>query len=94
VSINFLPFLIVWSALAAAVIVLFFKHRSIARQEDAHLNVLETADIAQQQVALERRLEVIDKWGKILTAVVVLSGLALGILYFIQSWEQMSRTGV
>jgi len=94
VNINFLPFLVVWVLLAVTVVVLFLMHRSIARQEDAHLNVLETAAAAQQQVVLDRKLAVVDKWGKILTAVTVVSGLALAILYFIQSWEQMSRIGV
>jgi hypothetical protein len=94
VNINFLPYLIVWGALAIAVIVLFLYHRSIARQEDAHLDVLESAAVAAQQVALERKLVVVDKWGKILTVIAVVSGLVLALLYFIQSWEQMSRTGV
>ena len=93
-NINFLPFLILWVALAVTVIVLFLYHRSIARQEDSQLNVLETAAVAQQQLALDHKLEAVDKWGKILTAVTVLFGLVLATLYMIQTWEQMSRIGV
>ena len=93
-NINFLPFLIGWAVLAVTVIVLFLCHRSIARQEDANLNVLEPAAVADQQMVLERKLAVVDRWGKILTAIAVVSGLVLAALYFIQSWEQMSRIGV
>ena len=93
-NINFWPFLIVWVALALTVVILFLIHRSIARQEDAQLNVLETAAAAQQQLVLEHKLEAVDKWGKILTAVVVVSGLILAVLYLTQTWQQMSRIGV
>jgi len=94
VNINLLPFLIVWILLALAVVVLFLYHRTLARQEDAHLDVLETAAVAQQQVVIDQKLGVVDKWGKIFTVIAVVYGLVLGMLYFIQSWEQMSRAGV
>jgi len=94
VNINFLPFLIVWILLALTVIVLFFKHRTIARQEDAHIDVLETAAAAQQQVALDQKLVVVDKWGKIFTVIAVVYGIVLAGLYFVQTWEQSSRAGI
>jgi hypothetical protein len=94
VNINFLPFLIVWVLLALTVVVLFLKHRTIARQEDAHLDVLETAAAAQQQLVLDQKLAVVDKWGKILTGITVVSGVILAGLYLIQTWEQSSRAGL
>lgn len=93
-NINFLPFLVVWIALAITVVVLFLMHRSIAKQEDAHLDVLESAAASQQTLVLEHKLEAVDKWGKILTVVAVVYGLVLASLYFIQTWQEMSRTGV
>ena len=93
-NINFLPFLIVWVALAVTVVVLFLLHRSIARREDAQLRVLETAAAAQQQLSLEHKLEAVDKWGKTLTAVAVVYGLILAGLYLTQTWQQMARIGV
>jgi hypothetical protein len=86
--------LIVWILLALAVIVLFLYHRTLAHQEDAHLDVLETAAVAQQQIVIDQKLGVVDKWGKILTVITVVYGLALAGFYFVQSWEQMSRAGV
>lgn len=93
-NINFLPYLIIWVLLALTVVVLFLKHRTIARQEDAHLDVLETAADAQQQLALDQKLAVVDKWGKILTAITVVSGVVLAGLYLVQTWEQSSRAGL
>jgi hypothetical protein len=94
VNINFLPFLIVWVLLALTVVVLFLYHRNIARQEDAHMDVLESAAAAQQQIALDQKLEVVDKWGKILTVIALVSGILLAGLYFVQTWEQSSRAGI
>ena len=93
-NINLLPFLIVWILVALTVIVLFLYHRSIARQEDAHLDVLETAAAAQHQVALDQKLEVVDKWGKIFTIIAVVYGILLAGLYFVQTWEQSSKAGI
>ena len=92
-NINFLPFLIVWILVALTVIVLFLYHRNIARQEDAHLDVLETAAAAEQQLALEQKLGVVDKWGKIFTVITVVYGVVLAGLYLAQTWEQSSRAG-
>jgi hypothetical protein len=94
VNINFLPYLVIWIALAIAVVFLYLRHRSIASQEDAHLDVLGSATASQQQVVLEHRLEAVDKWGKILTVITVVYGLLLAGLYLYQTWVQMSRVGV
>jgi len=93
-NINLLPFLIVWLALALSVIGLILRHRAIAGQEDAHLDVLESAAVAQQHTALSQKLEAVDKWGKILTAIAVVYGLALAAFYLYQVWEQGSQAGV
>lgn len=84
-NINLFPFVIVWGALAITVIALILLHRSVARQEDAQLNVLETAAVAQQHLALEHKIAVVDKWGKILTAIAVVYGLVLAVLYVYQT---------
>lgn len=93
-NINFLPYLVGWVLLALVVIILYLKHRSIARQEDARLNVLETASEAQQQLALDHQLAAVDRWGKTLTVIAVVYGLLLAGLYLYQTWQQMSRIGV
>jgi len=95
-NINFLPYFVIWVILAIVVIGLLLYHRAIARQEDALLasGVLETPEVAQNQTALEAKLASVDRWGKSLTAITVIYGLALAGLYLYQTWEQMSRIGV
>ncbi len=87
---NLLPFAVIWALLFVAVIVLFFYRRSIAAHEDDTLHVL---DSDQQQVAeqlkIAQRLEVVEKWGKFLTVVMIVYGLVLlgvyGYLKFVES---------
>ena len=91
--INFVPFLVLWIAMAIAVIVMIARRKSVARQEDESLHVMDTGAVTHQ-VDVAHKLDVIDKWGKILTAVTVIYGLLLGGLYLYQSWVEMSRIGV
>lgn len=87
---NLLPFVVIWGLLFVAVIVLFFYRRSIAAHEDDTLHVL---DSDQQQVAeqlkIAQKLEVVEKWGKIVTVVMIIYGLVLlgvyGYLRFVES---------
>lgn len=75
---NLLPFVVVWVVLFIVVIVLIFYRRSIAVQEDDSLHVLEGEQKqVEEQFKVAKKLEVVDKWGKILTVVTVLYGLIL-----------------
>ncbi len=91
--INFIPFLALWIAMAAVVIVMIARRRVVARQEDDSLHVLNMG-AATHQVDVSHKLDVIDKWGKILTAITVVYGLLLGALYMYQSWVEMAHIGV
>ena len=65
----------------------------VSRQEDDSLHVLDGGAVTHQ-VDVTHKLDVIDKWGKILTVVTVVYGLILGALYLYQSWIEMSHIGV
>jgi len=96
-NVNFLPYLVVWIMLAVTVVALFLYHMLVGHQEDQTMkfgiNVQEPVAVAQQQTVLEHKLALVDKWGKLLTVIVVLYGLALAALYLYQTWEQGSRFG-
>ena len=64
-------FLILWVVLAVTVLALFVWRKTVARNEDDNLHVLDGAAVQQtrQQAAVAQKLELIDKWGKILTIV-------------------------
>jgi hypothetical protein len=92
-QINLVPFVALWIAFAAVVIVMIAWRKVVARQEDETLHVMNTGAISHQ-VDVAHKLDVIDKWGKILTIVTVVYGLALGAFYLYRSWIEMSRIGV
>ena len=86
-NINLLPFTILWMILTAAVIGLILYRKWVARAEDDTLHVLDS-DIAivPQQAALALKLELIDRWGKSLTVIALVYGLAVGCGYLYQAW--------
>ena len=73
------PLIIVWSLLAVVVLGLFFWRQAIARSEDDSLHVMH-GTIASQ-TTLSQKLDVIDKWGKILTVITVVLGLLIAAAY-------------
>ena len=90
---NLIPFVAVWAVFAVGVIFLIGWRKMVASHEDETLHVMDTGALSQQEV-VAHKLDQIDKWGKILTAITVVYGLALGAYYMYQSWVDMSRTGV
>jgi len=92
-SLNLWPYFIVWVVLAAVVLSLLAWRKSVASHEDDSLHLANAGAVASQ-VEVTHKLERIDKWGKILTAIAVVYGLAVGCAYLYQSWVQLSRTGL
>ena len=76
---NYLPLLVVWSALALVVLGLFIWRQTVARNEDDTLHVMHGA--LTQQTSMAQKLDMIDKWGKILTVITVIFGLLLAAAY-------------
>ena len=93
---NLIPLAIVWGVLALVVVALFVWRKAVARNEDDNLHVLDGAAVQQTavQVAVAQKLELIDKWGKIITIVAVIFGVILGGLFIYQSWVQNTKIGV
>ena len=90
-NINFLPLIVLWGVMAISVLVLIVWRKSVASQEDDQVHLLNTAGVPHQ-VEVAHKLEVIDKWGKIVTAVTVAYGVVLAALYLYQTWVQTSTT--
>ena len=85
---NVIPYIAIWSVLALAVLVLFVMRKSVASKEDDSLHVLDGAPAATTtQVTVAHKLDVIDKWGKILTVITVLFGLTIGALYVFSTFN-------
>ena len=80
---NLTPFLAIWSVVALAVLVLLAMRRLVASKEDDSLHVMHGT--VADQVTVANKLDVIDKWGKILTVVAVVLGLAIAAAYVYDS---------
>jgi hypothetical protein len=83
--------IVVWGLMAIAVMALIVWRKNVARNEDDQLHVLQSGPVAQQ-AAVAHKLEVIDRWGKIVTAVTVIYGVLLAALYVYQIWVAGSTT--
>ncbi|MDX2152417.1 MAG: hypothetical protein SFV54_16885 [Bryobacteraceae bacterium] len=92
---NLLPFAIAWAVLVATIIVLAVMRKFVADKEDDTLHVSTSNDaVVADQAAVAHKLEVIDKWGKGLTILAAVTGLALGAAYVYALWEQTSNYSV
>lgn len=77
---NLIPFAVLSGVSALAVAILALYRFQIARsQEDDQLHVMDQeAHLVPKQIAVARRLQVLDAWGKGLTVLAVLAGVAYG----------------
>ena len=83
-----LVFSAVWILLAVVVVALATMRKFATRDENDCLHVSDVeVPMVAQQLSMVRRLERIDKWGKTLTAVVVIYGIALLAGYLYVGWQ-------
>jgi len=87
------PFIVMWTAIVAVTLGLALYRKLISAHENdiVHLAASEAAEIPKQE-ALAARLGVIDKWGKTLTVVTLVFGLALGSVYLYGIWVKFGTT--
>ncbi len=88
---NLLPLLVVWSVLVLGVLALFVWRQAVARNEDDSLHVMH--GVITQQTSLAQKLDVLDKWGKIMTVVTVVVGLLIAAAYVYGQFAGRSSVG-
>ncbi|HXG34478.1 MAG TPA: hypothetical protein VNJ11_14020 [Bryobacteraceae bacterium] len=89
---NLTPFAIGWAVLATIVIVLAIYRKRVAAQEDDIIHLEDTSGTTlARQMEIARKLDTIDRWGKSLTVVALIYGLALGAAYLYRAWLESSR---
>lgn len=92
---NWTPYLAIWSLFAAVVLGLAAYRKMLSGREDDTLHVSEgAARLVTDQIANAQRIEVIEKWGKSLTAVVVVTGLIMAGIYFYGVWEMGAGSAI
>lgn len=87
-NVNLVPFAVVWALLATVVLILIVYRLMVARREDDTLHLIHATGTPQQVIA--QKLEVIDRWGKILTVVTILYGVGIGAAYLYQNFVRSS----
>ena len=88
---NLFPLLVVWIVLALVVLALFLWRQGSPGGEDDSLHVMHGA--LTQQTSLAQKLDVIDKWGKILTVITVVLGLLIAAAYVYGQFVGRSSVG-
>jgi hypothetical protein len=92
---SLIPFVVIWAVLATVVLVLAIQRMRIAGRSDELLHVQEAEDpLVYQQEEVAKKLEVVDRWGKILTIIVAATGLLLAVAFLYDSWLRSSSIGV
>ena len=76
---TFVMLLASWVVLGVIVLVLAMYRTKLARVEDDAIHFSEReAALVNQQTQFAHRVEVVERWGKTLTVVLILYGVALG----------------
>ncbi len=60
---------------------------ALVHHEDATLNLLEGAALAAEQGEVFKKANTIERWGKLLTLLVVVYGIAIAGAYLYQVWQ-------
>jgi len=88
---NLMPYTVVWACIAGAAIVVALYRKFITRNEDDYIHVAEgEAKAIPHQIEMAQKLDVIDKWEKILLITAALTGVALGAAYIYHLWVASS----
>lgn len=72
----------IWSVLALAVVVLLVYRYTITSREDDTVHLEHETGKTSDQAALVAKVGSVDRWGKILTAIVAAYGLVL-VVYWV-----------
>ena len=80
---NLVPYIGVWILLAVVVLALALYRKFVtAHEEDRYVHLAQAeTQLIPHQVAVNHKIQTMDRWGEILTAVTLVIGLALACLY-------------
>jgi hypothetical protein len=93
-NIDLTPFLVFGALLILTVVAMIVRRSVIARGEDDTLHVLHGETSVPEQVTLAEKLDVIDKWGKILTIATIVYCTVIGLCFVYQQWVKATNLGI
>lgn len=75
-----------WSALVTAYIVLLVWRKQLERTEDDTLHVLADRSVLSAQESMAHKMDLLERWSRILISLVILSGLVIAGIYMYSVW--------
>ncbi len=90
---NFVPFVVLWTLMAAVVLAMVVWRKLVASHEDDQIHVLDGASesVSQHQVVIANKLDLIDKWGKTLTIITLIFGVVLAAAFVYSGWVNATK---
>lgn len=83
---------VIWVAMAIATGALALYRKYVSREEVDVIHLRESeSTVVSSQEAFAHRLEAIDRWGKILTIVLIAYGVVLACGYVVMAWRESSQ---
>ena len=88
-AMNLIPYIVLWSGLAVAVLGLaLYRKLQTIHGDDEFVHLAEGEEkMIPHQVALGNKLDFIDRWGKILTVCCVVFGILIAAVFLYQAWQ-------
>ncbi len=86
---NMIPYIAIWAVFGVAVLALALYRKILTFHGDdefVHLTEGEQRLISHQ-VALGNKLEIIDRWGKVLTVLTAAFGLVIVAVILFEGWQ-------
>ena len=76
-----------WFVLVAAYVALFIYRKQLEAHEDDSTHVLADNRVLAAQQTMAHKMEALERWSKILMAVVIVYGLLIGGMYLYSVWQ-------
>ena len=76
-----------WTVLLAGYIIVFIYRKQLERNEDDTLHVLADNRVLSNQQAIAHKMDVLERWSKILGVSVILYGIVVAGMYLYSVWQ-------
>jgi hypothetical protein len=84
---NLTPFVVIWAFLGATTLGLALYRKLLSLREDDYIHVADSqTKLVSEQFTLARKMDAIDKWGKSITVLTLVAGLAIAGAYLYQGY--------
>ena len=88
---SIVPFTVIWACLLMALLGILLYRKMVIREDDyVHLADSEAKAVSSQLEAVHK-LDVLDRWQRILTILTLVGAVLLSVAYLYQLWIESSK---